>query len=88
MYSLVTRAGDKDVYEIFYVQLKPDKTAYLSAKLLTRDVDYDEQPYFKPFLLSLPSLKPVGAAEPAADEKAAAGGDGAKDRSATPAEPE
>jgi len=88
MYSLVTRAGDKDVYEIFYVQLKPDKTAYLSAKLLTRDVDYDEQPYFKPFLLSLPSLKPVGAAEPAADEKAAAGGDGAKDRSAAPAEPE
>lgn len=73
MYSLVTRAGDKDIYEIFYVQLKPDKTAYLSAKFLTRDFDYDQQPYYKPFLMSLPSLKPVGSVEAADNQKAGAG---------------
>ena len=73
MYSLVTRAGDKDIYEIFYVQLKPDKTAYMSAKFLTRDIDYDQQPYYKPFLLSLPSFKPVGSSTPAEGVKANTG---------------
>ena len=30
-YALVTRIGDEDLHEVFYVMLAPDKTSYLVA---------------------------------------------------------
>lgn len=70
-YSLVLRVGDGEAFETFYVLLAPDKSAYVAAKFLSRDADYDEQPYFKPFLQSLATLgRPTAAAvnEPTSSE--------------------
>ena len=68
-YSLVLRVGDADAFEIFYVFLAPDKSGYVAAKFVSRDADYDQQPYFKPFLQSLSTLgRPTSAAVPAVNE--------------------
>ena len=84
-YTLVTRLGDKDVFEVFYVLVAPDRTSYLAAKMLTQDTDYDSQPYFAPFLASLKTWKPPAAAQdaspsnPQADDASKATQEGAAD---------
>lgn len=55
-YALVTRVGQEDLQEVFYVTLAPDKTSYLVAKLTTKEPDYREQVYFGQFEASLESL--------------------------------
>jgi hypothetical protein len=65
-YALVTRAGNEDVHEIFYVTLAPDKTSYLVAKMTTKEQDYRQQVYFGEFEASLASLthNPPARSEP------------------------
>jgi hypothetical protein len=65
-YALVTRAGDADIHEVFYVTLAPDKTSYLVAKMTTKEQDYRQQVYFGQFEVSLASLthNPPARSEP------------------------
>jgi hypothetical protein len=55
-YALVTRIGEEDLQESFFVTLAPDKTSYLVAKLTTKEPDYRQQIYFGQFEASLASL--------------------------------
>ena len=55
-FTLVSKVGDKDLQEAFFVALAPDKSEYFVAKLATTETDYAESPYFKPFVESLSSL--------------------------------
>lgn len=64
-YALVTRIGESDdMYETFYVVLANDKTAYLVAKLATKEAEYRSTPYFSQFESSLASIA-AGDAESA-----------------------
>ena len=56
-YSLVTKIGDEEMFETFYVILAPDKKSYLVAKLTTKDVDFRTQSYFSQLESSLASLR-------------------------------
>ncbi|HET9061821.1 MAG TPA: hypothetical protein VFO62_00900 [Candidatus Binatia bacterium] len=55
-YALVTRIGEEELHEIFYVTLAPDKTSYLVAKMTTKEPDYRQQVYLSQFEASLASL--------------------------------
>lgn len=67
-YALVTRIGEEDLQEIFYVTLAPNKTSYLVAKMTTKEPDYRQQIYFGQFEASLASLA-HNAASPSGSEK-------------------
>lgn len=67
-YALVTRIGQEDLHEIFYVTLAPNKTSYLVAKMTTKEPDYRQQIYFGQFEASLASLA-HNASSPSGSEK-------------------
>jgi hypothetical protein len=67
-YALVTRIGEEDLQEIFYVTLAPNKTSYLVAKMTTKEPDYRQQIYFGQFEASLASLA-HNASSPSGSEK-------------------
>jgi hypothetical protein len=67
-YALVTRIGEEDLHEVFYVTLAPDKTSYLVAKMTTKEPDYRQQVYFSQFEASLASLAHK-ASSPSGSEK-------------------
>ena len=62
-YSLVTKAGNDEMFETFYVMLAPDKKSYLVAKLTTKDLEFRSQAYFSQLETSLSSLRHAPRAE-------------------------
>ena len=56
-YSLVTKQGDIELFETFYVMLAPNKSSYIVAKVTTKDTDFRTQPYFGQLEESLASLR-------------------------------
>jgi hypothetical protein len=57
LFTLVSKAGDVDAFETFAVALAPDKSAYLVAKLTTREKQFRDAPYYKGFVASLGNLE-------------------------------
>ena len=56
-YSLVSKPGGVELYEVFYVMLAPTKSSYIVAKITTKDTDFRTQPYFGQVEASLASLR-------------------------------
>lgn len=67
-YSLVSKMLGEDYVEVFYVMLAPDKSSYFAGKLATKDVKYDEAPYWAAFAASLGSIAYLGGEKPGADQ--------------------
>lgn len=55
-YTLVLKVGEEEFFENYVVALAPDKTQYLAAKLVTKDKDFREQPYYAPLRASITGL--------------------------------
>lgn len=66
LFTLVSKVGTADAFETFAVALAPDKSAYLVAKLTTREKAFRDAPYYKGFIESLDKLEfRVTATQPA-----------------------
>jgi hypothetical protein len=61
-YELRLKVNGEEVFEDYFVALAPDKSQYLAAKMVTKDKDFRELPYFKPLQDSMTALKFPGAA--------------------------
>jgi len=68
-FTFVSRVGENDYIEVFYVNLAPDQSRYLAAKLATKDADYDTQPYYMPLIESLKSIQFATAAKPELEQQ-------------------
>jgi hypothetical protein len=55
-YTLIVKISGEDHAEHYFVALAPDKTQYLAAKMITKDTNFREQPFFAPMLESIRSL--------------------------------
>jgi len=67
-YTLVAKVESEDYFENYFVALAPDKTQYLAGKLVTKEKDFREQPYYAPFRASMLGLKFRAAEKPNAPE--------------------
>lgn len=56
-YTLVSKAGDTELHETFFVLLAPDRLAYLVAKFATQEPTYRDQLYWAQFYGALNSLR-------------------------------
>jgi hypothetical protein len=76
-YTLVLKIANEDVLEHYFVALAPDKSEYVAAKIVSKDKDLRDQPYFKAVQDSMKLLK-FGSA-PSTDSARAAPTDESKD---------
>jgi len=101
-YQLNLKIAGEEVFEDYFVALAPDKSQYLAAKLVTKDKDFRELPYFKPLQDSMtqltfanaaappPAASPApaeAASPPASDSSASAQGGTSKPADTAPAPP-
>ena len=72
-FTLVTKTGDKEVFESFFVALAPDKSQYLVGKMTTNEKDFLEAPYYAPLRTSMSALRFEAEASEDPAEKPAEG---------------
>ncbi len=55
-YSLVSKIGEVEIHEVFFVLLSPDRSSYLVAKFATKEPGYRDELYWAQFYGALSSL--------------------------------